>query len=305
MRTRLLLSITFMLGCATAACSTGRGSLLCGDLAFEPAAGNALELEATGDAAWAERHDEARARAAIAGWQEALRVDPKNTALRSKLARAHYFLADSVLWFKVNVDESEAAAQEMAANYREAANQAELALGLGYPAYRSKVCARQPYEVALGQLDARAVPALYWYAASLSRWALMVSLLEVLDQTDRIKSMMAFIKQTQPDFWYGAADRYLGGYNTKIPLPSGNLPVALTHFEASLAAGPNYLATKVIMAEMYAAKAGDRDLFKRLLEEVIAFDVAAAPELRAENEAEQRKAKVLLDDIDNLVEERE
>jgi hypothetical protein len=303
---RTLILIPILLACTTAACGTGRGSMLCGDVSPAPSAtGDAAALTAQGDAAWEQREDETQARGAIAAWQEALRVQPNNPELRARLARAHYYLADSVLWFKANVDESEAGAQEMAANYREAANQAELSLGQGYPAYRSKFCARQPFGVALEQLDARAVPALYWYAASLSRWALMVSLLEVLDQTDRIKAMMAFIKQTQPDFWYGAADRYLGGYNTKIPLPSGNLPVALKHFEASLAAGPNYLATKVIMAEMYATKAGDRDLFKRLLDEVIAFDLSAAPELRAENAAEQKKAKFLLADIDNLVEERE
>ncbi len=303
---RSLLLLTTLLGCATAACGTGRGSMLCGDINPAPSAsGDAAALTESGDAAWERREDEAQARAAIAAWQESLRVQPNNPELRARLARAHYYLADSVLWFKANVDESEAAAQEMAANYREAANQAEFSLGQGYPAYRSKVCARQAPQVALDQLDARAVPAIYWYAASLSRWALMVSLLEVLDQTDRIKAMMAFIKRTQPDFWYGAPDRYLGGYNTKIPLPSGNLPVALKHFEASLAAGPNYLATKVIMAEMYATKAGDRDLFKRLLQEVIDFNLDAAPELRAENAAEQKKAKFLLADIDNLVEERE
>lgn len=303
---RSLLILSALLGCATAACGTGRGSMLCGDIAPAPSAtGDAAALEASGDAAWEKREDEAQARAAIAAWQEALRVVPSNPALRAKLARAHYYLADSVLWFKANVDESEAAASEMAANYREAANQAELSLGQGYAGYRTKFCAKQPFPVALEQLDAQAVPALYWYAASLSRWALMVSLLEVLDQTDRIKAMMAFIKRVQPSFWYGAADRYLGGYNTKIPLPSGNLPVAREHFEASLAAGPSYLATKVIMAEMYATKAGDRELFKRLLDEVIAFNLDDAPELRAENAAEQRKARFLLKDIDNLVEERE
>jgi hypothetical protein len=303
---RSLVILASLLSFATSACGTGRGSMLCGDISPPPSAtGDAAALEATGDAAWARREDEAQARAAIAAWQEALRVVPNNPALRAKLARGHYFLADSVLWFGANVDESEAAATEMAANYREAANQAELSLGQGYAGYRTKFCARQPFAVALEQLDAKAVPALYWYAASLSRWALMVSLLEVLDQTDRIKAMMAFIKQAQPDYWYGAADRYLGGYNTKIPLPSGNLPVAREHFEASLKAGPNYLATKVIMAEMYATKAGDRDLFKRLLDEVIAFNLDDAPELRAENAAEQRKAKVLLADIDNLVEDRE
>lgn len=300
---RFVLPVLAVLGLATAACGTSRQSGLCGDINPAPSAeGDAAALEAEGDAAWESRGDEAQARAAIAAWQMSLKVEPNNSKLRAKLARAHYYFADSVLWLKKNLEDNDAAGAEMIANYREAANQAELSLGQGYPGYRSKFCARQPFSTALEQLDREAVPALYWYAASLSRWALLTSLLEVLNQTDRIKAMMDLIKRWEPSFWYHAADRYMGGYTTKIPFPSGDLPKSREHFEKSMAGAPNYLATKVIMAEMYATKAGDRDLFERLLKEVIAFDLEQEPALKPENAAEQKKAQYYLDDIDNLVE---
>ena len=54
---------------------------------------------------------------------------------------------------------------------------------------------------------------------------------------------------------------------------------------------------------MNAAKAGDRALFQRLLDEVLSFDLDSAPEIKPENAAEQKKAKFYLDDIDNLVEQ--
>jgi hypothetical protein len=299
---RFAIPLIAALGISAAACGTSRQSGLCDDINPAPSAqGDARAVEAEGDAAWEQRADEAQARAAIAAWQLALKIEPNNPSLRAKLARAHYYLADSVLVVK-ELEGNDAVTPEIAANYREAANQAEMALGQRYPGYRSKFCARQPFATALEQLDREAVPALYWYAASLSRWALRVNLLEVLNQSDRIKAMMDLIMRWDRTFWHHAVDRYMGGYSTKIPFPSGDLPKSREHFEKSMAGSPGYLATRVIMAEMYATKAGDRELFARLLNEVISYDLEQTPELKPENAAEQKKAKFYLDDIDNLVE---
>lgn len=291
---------------ALTACGTARQSGICGDINPSPSgAGDVDALEKEAEAAWAERGDRAKAEAAIKAWQELLKAAPNRPDIRTRLARAHYYYADSILWLDYNIGGKEAAGAEMAKNYKEAANQAELALGQKYPGFRSKYCARQPFNTALEQLDKDAVPAMYWYAASLSRYALMTSLVEVLNQTDRIKAMMDLIARFEPSYWYWAADRYQGGFYTKIPFPSGDLPRSTRHFDKAVTNAPNYLATKVIYAEMNAAKAGDRALFERLLKEVMAFDLESAPDIKPENAAEQKKAKYYLDDIDNLVEEKE
>jgi len=293
-------------GTLTSGCGTARQSGICGDVNPSPTgSGDVAAMEKAADEAWAQRGDRAQAEAAIKGWQELLNAAPTRHDIRTKLARAHYFFADSVLWIDFNIDRKEAAGAEMAKHYKEAANQAEMALGQRYPGFRSKYCARQPFNTALEQLDKDAVPAMYWYAASLSRYALMTSLVEVLNQTDRIKAMMDLIGRLDPAYWYWASDRYQGGFYTKIPFPSGDFPRSTRHFEKSVSNAPNYLATRVIYAEMNAAKAGDRALFERLLREVIDFDLETAPEIKPENAAEQKKAKFYLDDIDNLVEEPE
>lgn len=287
---------------ASTACGTSRQSGLCGDANPPPTAtGDVQALDQQGDAAFAERLDRAQAEAAIKAWEQALKVDPSRHDIRVKLARAYYFLADSHLWMDYNIDGKEAVGERMSQLYKSAANEAEFAMGQKYPGFRSKYCARQPFSTALEQLDKDAVPAMYWYAAALSRYALMTSLVEVLNQTDRIKAMMELIQRWDPAYWYYASDRYLGGFYTKIPFPSGDIPRSTKHFEKAVQNAPNYLATKVIFAEMNATKAGDRALFQRLLEEVIAFDLDSAPEIKAENAAEQKKAKYYLDDIDNLV----
>jgi len=289
---------------AMGACGTSRQSGICGDVNPAPTGtGDAALLEKQGDEAWLLRGDQSQAEAAITAWNEALKVAPSRYDIRTKLARANYFLADSHLWMQYNIDGKEAVGERMASHYKAAANESELALGQRYPGFRSKYCARQPFQTALEQLDKDAVPAMYWYAASLSRYALMTSLVEVLNQKDRIKAMMDLIQRFDPSFWYYGADRYLGGFYTKIPFPSGDLPTSGKHFEKAVENAPSYLATKVIYAEMNAAKAGDRALFKRLLEEVLAFDLDSAPEIKPENAGEQKKARFYLDDIDNLVEQ--
>ncbi|MFO0751273.1 MAG: TRAP transporter TatT component family protein [Myxococcota bacterium] len=290
------------LSLGSGACGTSRQSGICGDINPAPTAqGDIAATEKAAEDAWAQRGDEAQARAAVDNWEKALAIDPSRHDLRLKVARAHYYLADDVLWFKKNVDNNDAAGKEMAANYKAAANQAEMALGQKYPGFRSKFCARQPFSTALEQLDKDAVPGMYWYAAALSRYALMTSIVEVLNQTDRIKAMMDLIQRLQPDYWYYASDRYLGGFYTKIPFPSGDLDLSRKHFEISTTKAPTYLATKVIFAEMNATKANDRALFKRLLDEVVAFDLTTAPEIAPENAAEQKKAKHYLENIDSMV----
>ena len=301
---RLILACALASGLASAACGTSRLSGICGDVSPAPSgSGDVTALDKQAEEAWALRGDEAKTAAAIQAWDEALKVDPSRADLRVKLAHAHYFLADSLLWVHKNIENSDAAGDQMVQHYREAANQAELALGQKYPAFRSKYCARQPFSTALEQLDKDAVPAMYWYAAALSRWALNTSLIEVLNQSDRIRSMMELTKRLDPTYWYYAADRYLGGFYTKIPYPAGDLEKSRKHFENAIQNAPQYLATRVVYAEMNASKAGDKPLFKRLLEEVLAFDLKSAPELEPENAAEQKKAKYYLDDIDNLVSE--
>ncbi len=301
---RVLSSLTLLSGAATiTACGTARQSGLCGDINPAPTAtGDADALDKQGDAAWLARGDRAQAEAAINAWTEALKVDPARHETRVKLARAHYFFADAVLWIDFNINGDAVAGEQMVAHYERAANEAEFALGQKYPAYRSKYCSNQPFKVALEQLDKDAVPAMYWYAASLSRYALMTSIFEVLNQKDRIRAMMGHISRYNESFWYWAADRYQGGFYTKVPFPAGDLPLSAKHFEKSIEKAPEYLATKVIYAEMNAARAKcGRPLFERLLNEVINFDLDSAPDIKPENAAEQKKAKYFLEDIENLV----
>lgn len=288
-----LLIALFALSFSLVACGASRQSGICGSLTPPAVAkGDADGFVAKGDAAWEQRAEETQLRMAIGSWEKALAIDPSRADLRVKLARAHYFLADGHLRFDEEREE------EMVQHLRMGTDQAELGLGQKYPAFASKFCSRQPFSVALQQLDKGALGAMYWYATNLGKYALATSIVEVLNQKDRIEAMMGLVKTLEPGFFHFAADRYFGAYFTKIPFPSGDLEKSKRHFQASIEGAPYYLATKVLLASMNAAKGGDRALFKQMLDEVVAFDLDSRPDLKPENAAEQRKAKDLLDEID-------
>ena len=301
MRSKLLLVVA-LVGLTATACGSSRQSGICAEMPSQ-AKVDVSQFESQADAAWEKRDDIDQLRAAIAAWEKAVDADPSRADLRVKLSRAHYFLADGHLWFKREIDDDEKAKAEILAHHKAGTNQAEMALGSKYPGFRSKYCARQPFEEALQQLDKDSVPAMYWYATNLGRYALQKSLVEVLNQKDRIKAMMDLAVKLDPGYFYHAPDRYFGAYFTKIPFPSGDLAKSKAYFEKSAAASPDYLATKVVYATMNAAKAGDRALYEKLLKEVLAFDLNTDPAVRPENASEQRKAKYLLEEIDEYVEE--
>jgi hypothetical protein len=70
------------------------------------------------------------------------------------------------------------------------------------------------------------------------------------------------------------------------------------HFNLSIDAQPDYFGTRVLMAEEWAIKEDNRPLFEELLNYVIKGDPNVIPEIKPENECEQRKANKLMSEID-------
>ena len=285
-----------------AGCGAGRTSGICGTLA-PTLKGDAVAWAKQGSDAWAGRIDEKKLREAISHWMKSLAANPEQPKLRVRLARALYFLADGYLRFQ------EEKSAEMMKTFESATNQAEIALGQLYPKYRSKYCGRRSYADQIATLDQKAGSAMYWYAASLGKYALEKSIILVLNEKDRIKAMMDALYSWDRKFYYYAADRYLGAFYTKIPFPKGDLARSRAHFEASIKGAPQYLSTKVLFAKMNlvkaysraktpAAKKAIRDLYKGLLDSVVSFDLKSAPKLIPENTIEQKKAKQMLDELD-------
>lgn len=291
-RTLLLLSLILTLW--TAACAGSRQSDLCKDDFYSRATleGDPAPVYAEAQQNWGEREDEAKLRTAIASWEKAAKMEPGNTDTYVHLSRAYYLLGDGYLRFDSSKED------EMLAMFDKGAYNAELALGALDVQYRKRVCAGDAVEDVVKTVDKSAVPAMYWYATNLGKWALAKGILVVLGRKDEIFSVMSRVLELDETFFYGAPHRYFGAYYTKVPFPDGDPALSRKHFDKSLEIEPNYLATRVLMADLLATKTNDRELFSTQLQKVLDTPDDVIPEIKPEQMIEKRKAKDLMADID-------
>lgn len=259
-----------------------------------------------GDAAWAERLDRARLNAAISAWERAAAIETPNLSederrralydLHIKLARAHYLLADGHIRTSAEPGTQDELLME---TYNRGVTAAEKALAIYSPEFAKAIQLEKPMPEAIQLVDKGGVGAMYWYATNVGKWALLVGFAEILSRKDNIKAIMDRVEELDPLYFHGAPYRYFGAYYTKLPFPGGDLDKSRQYFDKSITASPDYLATRVLMAELLATKAEDKDLYRKQLELVLAFDLTQNPDLLPENTFEQKKAKQLLDAIDD------
>lgn len=147
------------------------------------------------------------------------------------------------------------------------------------------------------------VPALYWTATAWAGWANLAkadpAALAVVPKAARL---MKQVLRLDPAFEHGGADLFFGVYYASRPRIAGGDPSqALVHFDRALErTGRRYLPAHYLMMRSYAAGELDAELFKRLGAEAAAADAAALPDARLANEVAKRKAKALLEKIDEL-----
>lgn len=262
--------------------------------------GDFLALVAEGDAQWDNRGDEAAVQAAIAAWEEAITAaTPSDMSRRDalfpvyvKLSMAYYWHAHAHLRWMPDSDDA------MMASYDQGKEYAETALALNNDAWTQALLYETPIPDAVATLTADDVPAMYWYATNLGRWGLMRGITTVLANVSDIKAMMDRVEELNPDYFYGAPNRYFGVYYTKLPFGNPDLDQSRARFEANMEAYPQYLETRVLLAEEWAMTTQERAVAEENLQYVVDADVSQWPELEPENANAQRRARQLLEELD-------
>lgn len=256
------------------------------------------QLIEEGTAAWQNRGDLAQLRSAIEKWEQAAEMDPSDHEHWVRLARAYYFLADAHLSF------DEANHEEMMETYEKGIQAAERALMALSPDFAQRMRAGSRIEEAVAILDAQAVPALYWRSSNMGKWGIAKGFATVLSYKDEIRAIMARCLELDATYYYYGPHRYFGAFYARVPaFAGGDLERSREHFETALEGAPGYLGTRSLMAEFYAVKSQNRQLFEEQLSAVIHADPSQLPEdVRPENELEQRRARVLLAKADELFE---
>lgn len=255
-------------------------------------------LLATANEAWAGRDDEAQVRVAIENFQAAAEADRSDSDTWVMLSRSQYFLADCHLRF----DESKR--EEFMSTFEDGTRSAERALMAVSEDFATRMRNGTRIEEAIDVLQADAVPGLYWRASNLGKWASADGFATLLSYKDEIRAVMARCLELDPDYYHRGPDRYFGVFYGRAPsFAGGDTDRSREHFEASLRHAPNYFATRVLMAQDYAVKAQDRANFDENLEWVLANDPEmGGAEIAPENRCEQRKARLLQEQGDDLFE---
>jgi tetratricopeptide (TPR) repeat protein len=252
--------------------------------------GDATPIMDEADALWAQRGDRAQAEAAIAKWEEAAKVDPTHGDVHLKLSYGYYFLANNhARWDEDNND-------AMAKLFHKGKEAGERAILIQSPEFK-KALETQKWEEAVKLVPKEGIASLYWYATNLGKWGLTQGITTVLGNKNNINATMKRVLSLDETFFHGAPHRFFGVYEAKVPF--GDINRSGESFDQSIKISPNYLDTKVLKAQYFAAKTQNEELFTQLLNEVIAADPKAIPELEIENRNAQRTAKDLLENIED------
>ncbi|KIG18742.1 hypothetical protein DB30_07757 [Enhygromyxa salina] len=168
----------------------------------------------------------------------------------------------------------------------------ERALIAASPEFGEAMRNKTKYHEAIATVGIAGLPAMYWYATALGKWARASGFGVLVGQKDDIKATMTRALELDPSYYHGGPHRYFGAFYAIAPGFAGGDPdKSQEHYQKSLDLAPYFLGTKVLMAENLATKLDDEEMFDRLLQEVIDADISAAPaEIHAEMAIEKEKA---------------
>jgi len=297
MRTTLGLSILIIVGlCVGCGASRTSAYLDTGDAVKKEAAKPAPEgaedpvakAYKEAEEAWAKRDDGAQLKVALAKYEEVVKLKADHRDALARLARGYYLLG----YGYSKTDE------EILAAYDTGAKWGERMMGLN-PEFRKRIAAGANDDEALSVCTKDDVRGIYWAYANLGKWSVKQGFTTVLANKSKLKAFITRVEQLDAKYYHGAGSRGLLAFYAKAPsFAGGDLNKAKEHYDKSLAIAPNYFGTKVILAQYYATKKQDKALFKKVLEEVIAGDPNAMPEVIPILKIDQRKAKELLAEID-------
>lgn len=260
-----------------------------GQLAGDQAAQH-KQLVAEGDAAWEQRADRAKLEEAIQKWEAAIAVKDDDHDTYAKLSRGYYLLADG--WLAFEPDKADL----YLATHLKGVDVAERGMAALSPDFEKRRRTQTKTEDAVSVLGRNAVPLMYWYATNLGKWAKAKGFSTTLKNKDRIFKIVSRVYELDRDFFYGAADRYFGAFYAVAPaFAGGDLNKSYEHFQESLKREPKYLATYVLIAELYAPKVQDPAVFDEHLKFVLEAPLDILPGLEAEAQIEKKKAQRLIE----------
>jgi len=280
-----LLAALALTGCATTYNATWREPITVAALS-EP--GRAADAE--GDVLWKDRGNKTSLTSAIDKWESTGSTDP---VVLAKVARARALLAD-VFDLEGDLDRRDS-------QTRLGLDVATQAVKGAAPEFASALAEGRTMRLTADMIPSEAVPAVYWFAVHLERWASAQGVGTRLRYREDVQALMERVEALDEAYFYGGPLRHRGMLEALTEGRGGGTWAASeAAFQKAVTLGPAFLGNKVEWAATLCVQREDRDCFSRLLNEVIAADAAATPALAAENAIEQAKARKLLSRAESL-----
>lgn len=151
----------------------------------------------------------------------------------------------------------------------------------------------------LAQLQKSDVPAYFWGASGWLTWVLQQKgSPDSIADTVFIEKIMARLLELDPSYQGGSIHLFFGAYYAAKPeMLGGRLDLSAEHFDKALAISDRkFLLTHVTYAEKLARMTMDKELHDNLLNEVLAFPLASAPQFGLSNRIAVNRAKKLLEE---------
>ncbi len=155
---------------------------------------------------------------------------------------------------------------------------------------------------AVARLETDDLPFIYWTGAPLlAAVALGADDMTLLAELPRGEALVHRAVALDPDWGEGLLHELLIAYEGRGEALGGSVTAAEQHFARAVALqGGRRAAPFVALAEAVPLKLQDRLGFTRLLEQALAVDLDLAPEHRLANVLAQRRARWLLEHLDDL-----
>ena len=155
----------------------------------------------------------------------------------------------------------------------------------------------------VAQLSPEDVPSVFWAAFS---WGSYINIhrtdLAAMGDLSKVDALMEFVLKYQPEYYFGGADAYFGSIQGTIPEMLGGKPAkSKEHFERAMSYSQGrFLIVQVMFAKTYCVQVQNRELFEKLLNQVLNASLEDMPEARLPNAMAKRKAEKLLRAADEL-----
>ncbi len=234
---------------------------------------------------WQDRGTPASLENAITLYEKAYQTEP-SYQLAERLSYAYYFLADA---FK----EGDAKADNYYKGYEWGL------ISLKYNAEFKKLTEQDKKSMgdAVSVLGTEYSGGIFWTATCIGKWGKMKGIFKTIKSSKQARKMIEHLYQLDKNYYYGGPARWLGAYFAIAPgMFGGDMKKSREMYDEALSIAPDYFATYVLMAENYASKIKDRQLYLNLLDKVLSRPADIIPEITPEQQVEQDKALKLTEE---------